>query len=99
MLTHLLSSCIIKEVYKMADNRKVWLIIVDDHQEGMNYHICATEAAADKLFQKIVKENYFEPEEDTKADFEEACEQWFWESQYGDVVTCSQCHALSEEEI
>lgn len=77
----------------------VYLIVVDDHQEGMEYHVCATSAAADKLFQKIVKENYFDPEEDTKEDFEEACEQWFWESQYGDVVSCSECHALNEEEI
>lgn len=77
----------------------VYLIVVDDHQEGMEYHVCATSAAADKLFQKIVKENYFDPEEDTKKDFEEACEQWFWESQYGDIITCSKCHALSEEEI
>lgn len=47
----------------------VYLITVDDHQEGMSYHICATENAADKLFRKIVKEKYFDPEEDTKEDF------------------------------
>ena len=35
----------------------VYLITVDDHQEGMSYHICATENAADKLFRKIVKKN------------------------------------------
>lgn len=77
----------------------VYLIVVDDHQEGMEYHVCATLATANKLFQKIIKENYFDLEEDTKEDFEEACEQWFWESQYGDIITCSKCHALSEEEI
>ena len=77
----------------------VYLITVDDHQEGMSYHICATENAADKLFRKIIKEKYFDPEEDTKEDFWEACEQWFWESQYEDIVTYSKCHALTEEEI
>ena len=77
----------------------VYLITVNDHQEGMSYHICATENAADKLFRKIVKEKYFPPPDHTKEDFCEACEQWFWESQYEDIVTCSKCHALTEEEI
>ena len=36
---------------------------------------------------------------DTIEDFKEACEQWFLESQYEDIVTCSKCHALTEKEI
>lgn len=77
----------------------VYLITINGHQEGKKYYICATETAADKLFRKIIKEKYFDPEKDTKEDFEEACEQWFWESQYEDIVTCLKYHVLTEEEI
>lgn len=76
----------------------VYLIVVDDHQEGMEYHVCATLAAANKLFQKIVKENYFYPEEDTKDDFGESCEQWFWDPVRG-CCHMFKVHALKEDEI
>lgn len=77
----------------------VCLITVDDHQKGMKKHyICVTKSAADMLFQKIVK-TYFDPKKDTKEDFEDACKHMFWESQYGDIITCSKYHALTEEEI
>jgi hypothetical protein len=77
----------------------VYLITVEDHQEGMGYHVCATEADADTLFQKIIKENYFDSEKDTRKDFWEACYRWFWKSQHRDTVTCLKCHVLTEEEV
>lgn len=65
----------------------VYLITVDDHYDGMEYYLCDTKAAADKLFKKIVKEKYFDPEEDTEEDFEEACNKGFWESKHEDIIT------------
>ena len=71
-----------------------YLITVDDHYEGMNYYLCATEVAADKLFKKIIKEKYFDPKKDTKEDLEEACYEWYWESRNGDTVMVSRRQML-----
>lgn len=52
----------------MADtNRKeVWLLVIDDHREAMNYCICDSIKTARKLFEETVRENYFygTPEEE-----------------------------------
>ena len=78
----------------------VYLIMVDDHYDGMEYHLCATEAAADKLFKKIVKdEKYFDPEKDTEEDFKEACYDWYWESRNKDTIMVSKHQVLTEDEI
>ena len=52
-------------------NTNVYLITVDDLQNGMTCHVCATKAAACNLFEKIVRENYFNPE-DKEEDLVEA---------------------------
>lgn len=77
----------------------VYLITVDDIQEGRECYVCATSTAADKLFQKIVKERYFEPGIDAKEDLTEACDHWFWQSRYGDVIECLEYHVLNEDEV
>lgn len=77
----------------------IYLIIVDYHYDRSEYYFCATEAAADKLFQKIVKEKYFDPEKDTEEDFKRACSERYWESQHKDMIMVSKRQALTEEEI
>ena len=76
----------------------VYLIMVEDHYGDVEYHLCATEAAADKLFKKIVKEKYFDPKE-TEEDFKEACYDWYWESQNKDTIMVSKHQVLTEDEI
>lgn len=78
--------------------KHVYLIMVDDHYDGMEYYLCDTKAAADKLFKKIVK-SYFDPEKDTKEDFEEACNKGFWESKHEDIIAYSKHQVLTEDEI
>ena len=46
----------------------------------MTYHVRATKTAARNLFEKIVKENYFDLVEDTKEDLKEAITLGCWES-------------------
>ena len=79
-------------------NTNVYLITVDDLQNGMTCHVCATKSAACNLFEKIVRENYFNPE-DKEEDLVEATVLGFWESKNGDVVKYSECAATIEEEI
>ena len=76
----------------------VYLITVDDLQNGMTYHVCATKTAACNLFEKIVRENYFDTE-DKEEDLVEATVLGCWESKNGDVVKYSKCAATIEEEI
>lgn len=76
----------------------VYLITVDDLQNGMTYHVRATKTAACILFEKIVRENYFDTE-DKEEDLVEATVLGFWESKNGDVVKYSECAATIEEEI
>ena len=79
-------------------NTNVYLITVDDLQNGMTYYVRATKTAARNLFEKIVKENYFSSE-DKKEDLIEATVLGCWESKNGDVVKYSKCAATIEEEI
>ena len=76
----------------------VYLITVDDLQNGMTYHVRATKTAACNLFEKIVRENYFDTE-DKEEDLVEAIVLGCWESKNGDVVKYSKCAATIEEEI
>ena len=76
----------------------VYLITVDDHYGDVEYHLCATEAAADKLFKKLV-EKYFDSEKDTEEDFKEACYDWYWQSQNKDTIMVSKHQVLTEDEI
>jgi len=76
----------------------VYLITVDDLQNGMTYHVRATKTAARNLFEKIVRENYFDTE-DKEEDLVEATVLGCWESKNGDVVKYSKCAATIEEEI
>ena len=80
-------------------NTNVYLITVDDLQNGMTYYVRATKTAACNLFEKIVQEKYFNPEEDKKEDLIEATVLGCWESKNGDVVKYSKCAATIEEEI
>lgn len=79
-------------------NMDVYLITVDDLERGMTYHVRATKTAARNLFEKIVKENYFDLVEDTKEDLKEAITLGCWESKRGDVVKFSKCNAFCEGE-
>ena len=76
----------------------VYLIMVEDHYGDVEYHLCATEAAADKLFKKLV-EKYFDSEKDTEEDFKEACYDRYWESQNKDTIMVSKHQVLTEDEI
>ena len=76
----------------------VYLIMVEDHYGDVEYHLCATEAAADKLFKKLV-EKYFDSEKDTEEDFKEACYSWYWESRNKDTIMVSKHQVLTEDEI
>lgn len=79
-------------------NMTVYLVTVDDLQKGMSYHVCASLAGAENLFKKIVRENYFDPEEDTEEDLKDACLLTLWESKHGDVVKYSKCTAVADGE-
>lgn len=52
----------------MATNNEktVWLVVTDDHRCDTTYDICDSVEAAHKLFEMIVRENYFDgtPEEE-----------------------------------
>ena len=75
----------------------VYVITVDDLYKGTKFYVRATQAGAENLFKKIVKD-YFDPEEDTEKDLEEACDLGFWESKNGHVVTYTKCTAVAEGE-
>ena len=79
-------------------NTNVYLITVDDLQNGMTYYVRATKTAACNLFEKIVRENYFNTE-DKEEDLIEATVLGCWESKNGDVVKYSECATTIEEEI
>lgn len=77
--------------------KHTYLTTVDHHYDSQDYYLCATEAAADNLFKKILilRENYFDPEED----FKKACYSWYWESQNTDTVMVLKHQVLTEDEI
>lgn len=81
--------------------KHAYLTTVDHHYDSPDYYLCATEAAADKLFKKILilRENYFDPEEDTEEDFK-ACYSWYyWDGWNGDIARVSTRQLLTEDEI
>lgn len=78
----------------------VYVITVDDLYKGTKFYVRATQAGAENLFKKIVKEIYFfdQGERDMKEELEEAWDLGFWESENGNVVTCTKCTAVAEGE-
>ena len=85
---------------KVCITTNVYVITVDELYKGTKFYVRATKAGAKNLFKKIVKEVYFfdQGEEDTEEEFEEAWDLGFWESKNGNVVTCTKCTAVAEEE-
>ena len=83
---------------KVCITTNVYVITVDDLYKGTKFHVRATQAGAQNLFKKIIMENYFDSEEDTEKDLEQACYEWYWESQHGHIVTCAKCTAVADGE-
>ena len=82
---------------KVCITTNVYVITVDDLYKGTKFYVRATQAGAENLFKKIVKD-YFDHEENTEKELEEAWDLGFWESEHGHVVTCTKCTAVVEEE-
>ena len=84
---------------KVCITTNVYVITVDDLYKGTKFYVRATQAGAQNLFKKIIMENYFDSEEDTEKDLEEACDLGFWENKNGNVVTCAtKCTAVADGE-
>lgn len=84
---------------KVCITTNVYVITVDELYKGTKFYVRATLAGAQNLFNKIVKEIYFfDQGEDMEKDFEEAWDLGFWESENGNVVTCTKCTAVVEGE-
>lgn len=69
----------------------VYLVVVDDYRNAPEYYICRDAEAAHKLFEKIVRENYYDgtPEEELKLREQlESSDGGEW--QYDDI-TVSYC--------
>ena len=82
---------------KVCITTNVYVITVDDLYKGTKFYVRATKAGAENLFKKLVKD-YFDPEENTEEELEEAWDLWLWESKHGHVVTCAKCTAVADEE-
>lgn len=68
-------------------NETVWLLVIDDHREAMNYCICDSIETARKLFEETVRENYFdgtsEEEKELKKQLEnDAGGEWLYANDF-----------------
>lgn len=69
--------------------KTVWLLVIDDHRDATQYRVCDSRDAAQKLFEKVVRENYFytetSSEERLRDQVRSDCGRW--ETDEGDYVT------------
>lgn len=71
-------------------NETVWLLVIDDHREAMNYCICDSIETARKLFEETVRENYFDGTPEEEKELKEQLENdagGEWEYSVGDYVS------------
>lgn len=80
----------------MATNNEktVWLVVTDDHRYDTAYDICDSVEAAHKLFEMIVRENYFdgtpEEEEILQEQLEsKSCGFWDYTSDFVSFYACN----------
>ena len=80
-------------------DKTVYQIVIDNHFGDPDYYICEDEAAANKLFEQVVRDYFFDPAEDTEEDLQEAVRNWYWLSDMDDVITCRPFKFLTTKDI
>lgn len=79
----------------------VWLLVIDDHRNATQYRVCDSRDAAQKLFEKVVRENYFNPgtssEERLRDQVRSDCGGW--ETDEGDYVTFYELPVLTMDDV
>ena len=85
-----------------AKNEKtVWLVVADDHRWGTTYDICDSVEAAHKLFELIVRHNYFDgtPEqEDILQEQLKSKSRGFW-NHTNDFVRFYECNISTLNDV
>lgn len=74
----------------VKSNKSVWLVVIDDHRSGAEYRICDSIQAARKVFENIVRNNYFDESEKEEKLLKEQLESdtgGEWEYNVGDYVS------------
>ena len=75
--------------------RSIWFVV-----SKVNYYMCDTKETAFRLFEKIVRENYFdgteEEEEELKAQLGSPVAEWEYEDNY---ISCSAEKVLTIDDV
>lgn len=73
----------------VKSNKSVWLVVIDDHRSGTEYRICDSIQTARKVFEDIVRNNYFDGSGEEEKLLKEQLESdtgGEWEYSVGDYV-------------
>lgn len=74
----------------VKNDKSVWLVVIDDHRSGTEYRICDSIQTARKVFEDIVRDNYFDDSEEEERLLKEQLESdtgGEWEYSVGDYVS------------
>lgn len=74
----------------VKNDKAVWLVVIDDHRSGTEYRIYDSIQAARKMFEDIVRDNYFDDSEKEEKLLKEQLESDIggeWEYSVGDYVS------------
>lgn len=63
----------------MKENKKVYLLVVDDSVYGPSYEIYATDALAEKRFEYLIRKYYAEANDAEEDEIQEAVENGWWD--------------------
>ena len=56
------------------NEKTIWLVVTDDHRCDTTYEICDSVETAHKLFEMIVRENYFDGTQEEEKELKEQLE-------------------------
>lgn len=63
----------------MKENKKVYLLVIDDTKYGPSYEVYATDALAEKRLEYLIRKYYAERADAKESEIKEAVEEGVWD--------------------
>lgn len=82
-------------------DKTMWLLVIDDHREATQYKLCDSKDAVKMLFEKVVRENYFDPETSSDEQLMDEVKSDYggWETDEDDYITFYELPILTAEDV
>ena len=82
-------------------DKTMWLLVIDDHREATQYKLFDSKDAVKMLFEKVVRENYFNPETSSEEQLMDEVKSDYggWETDEDDYITFYELPILTAEDV